>query len=112
MKLVQALIHHVRATAVVDALADAGYRNVTLQDVKGTLHAVSEGEHDYSGEGSAHMISELQLSLVCNDHEIESVTSMIRQVAQIGVAVSGWVYVSALEQALPIGGPGAPDENV
>lgn len=39
MKLIKAYVHHVRTADVVQALADAGYRNLALFDVKGTLKA-------------------------------------------------------------------------
>ena len=105
MKLIKAFIHHVRTAEVVHALADAGYRNVTLQDVKGMLKPVSEGDQDYSIDAAGQLvISEVRLSLVCKDEEVDVVTSLIRRVARIGPQVSGWVYVSPVDQALPIGG--------
>jgi len=104
MKLIKAFIHHVRTAAVVQALADAGYRNITLQDVKGMLKPVSDSEEHYSHEAGGLVISEVRLSLVCEDGEVEKVTSLIRSVASIGPHVSGWVYVSPVEMALAIGG--------
>jgi len=108
MKLITAFIHHVRTPDVVQALADAGYRNITLQDVKGMLKPVSENEQDYSRAAAGLVISEVRLSLVCEDHEVDSVTAIIRTTARIGPHLSGWVYVSPVEQALPIGGPADP----
>ncbi|QEY15955.1 MULTISPECIES: P-II family nitrogen regulator [unclassified Cellvibrio] len=103
MKLITALLHHVRVTAVIDALNDAGYRNLNLQDVKGTLKPLGDFELTYSSEARL-VISEVQLSLPCEDGEVESITSIIRETGRIGTDVSGWVYVSAIEQAWPIGG--------
>ena len=107
MKLIKAFIHHIRTAAVVDALADAGYRNLTLQDVRGMLKPVTFEPRDYSKE-SGLVISEARLSLVVEDEEVDKVVSLIRKVAQIGPHISGWVYVSPVEQALPIGGPESP----
>ncbi|MGQ0586522.1 MAG: P-II family nitrogen regulator [Gammaproteobacteria bacterium] len=105
MKLVKAFIHHVRAPDVVQALADAGFRNLTLHDVKGTLKAISDSERDYSTEGGARVISEARLSLVVEDGEVAAVTAIIGTSARIGPGVSGYIYVSPVEQVLPIGGP-------
>lgn len=105
MKLIKAFIHHVRAAAVVEALADAGYRNLTLHDVKGMLKPITENEHDYTHETAGMVISEVRLSLVCNDEDVGAVTSIIRTTARVGSGISGYVYVSPVEQALPIGGP-------
>jgi len=41
MKLIKAFIHHVRCADVVQSLGDAGYRNITLQDVRGMLKPIT-----------------------------------------------------------------------
>ncbi len=105
MKLVKAFFHHVRAADVVQALADAGYRNITLHDVRGMLKPLTDDELDFSRDGNALVISEVRLSLVCEDAEVDAVTAIIRTTARVGKRLSGWVYVSPVEQALPIGGP-------
>ena len=105
MKLIKAFIHHVRTAAVVEALADAGYRNLTLQDVRGMLKPITEYEQDYSAEAGGLVISEVRLSLVVEDSEVEAVTSIIRSVGRVGSGISGYVYVSPVEQMLPIGEP-------
>lgn len=51
------------------------------------------------------MISEVRLSLVVEDAEVEAVTAIIRTVGRVGSGISGYVYVSPVEQMLPIGGP-------
>lgn len=103
MKKITAFLHHVRVTPVVDALNDAGYRNLTLQDVKGTLKPVNESEQAYFGEARL-VISEVKLSLVCEDNEVNPIAEIIRNIGKIGTEISGWVYVSPIEQALPIVG--------
>lgn len=106
MKLVKAFIHHVRTEAVVEALSDAGFRNLTLQDVKGMLKPITENERDYSGDAGGLVISEVRLSLVVEDHEVDPVVALIRKVARVGTHkdVCGYVYVSPIEQAYAIGG--------
>jgi nitrogen regulatory protein P-II 1 len=103
VKLIQAFVHHVRAPDVVQALADAGYRSITLHDVKGMLKPITESERDYSTEGGPLVISEVRLSLVVDDQQVDVVTSIIRATARVGSGISGYVYVSPVEQALPIG---------
>ena len=103
MKLIKAFIHHVRSAAVVEALADAGFRNITLQDVRGMLKPITENERDFSTEAGGLVISEVRLSLVVEDTEVDAVTGIIRTIARVGPHISGYVYVSAVEQVLPIG---------
>lgn len=103
MKKITAFIHHVRSADVIEALRDAGYKNISLLDIKGTLKPLGEQELAYSSEAGV-VISEVQLSLVCEDNQVDEVTSIIRKTGKIGPDISGWVYVSPIEQALPIGG--------
>lgn len=104
MKQIKAFVHHIRSAAVVDALRDAGVTNITLLDVKGTLKPLSESEQAYSVEVGVVIISEVRVSLVCDDADVARITDIIRREGRIGSGVSGWVYVSPVEQALPIGG--------
>nr|ART35545.1 A13 [uncultured bacterium] len=104
MKLIKAFLHHVRTAAVVEALTDAGFRNLVLQDVKGTLAPLNEAEWSYSTEAGL-VIAEVRISLVCEDTEVDTVTVLIRKHGRIGSSICGWVYVSPVEQVLPIGGP-------
>lgn len=107
MKQIKAYIHHVRAAAVIEALGDAGYRNVTLHDVKGMLRPITMDEREYAAEAGGLVISEVKLSLVVDDAEVDAVTSIVRTLGRVGsyAHVCGYVYVSSVEQALPIGGP-------
>jgi len=109
MKLIKAFIHHVRTADCIQALGDAGYRNVTLQDVKGMLKPIDDSEQQYSSDAGSLVISEVRLSLVCDDADVDEVTTLIRKVARIGPDISGWVYVSPVDQALPIGGDQTED---
>jgi nitrogen regulatory protein PII len=104
MKLIKAFLHHVRTPKVVQVLADAGYNNITLQDVKGMLKPITEDEGEFSRDTTSLVISEARLSLVVADDKVDEVTSMIRSVGRVGQEVSGWIYVSPVEQVLPIDG--------
>ena len=104
MKQINAYIHHVRTAQVVKALADIGQRNLALLDVKGTLKPLSDDERYYSAEGAGLLIGEIRVELVCEDGDVDAVTTLIRTHGRIGPQVCGWIYVSAIEQALPVGG--------
>jgi nitrogen regulatory protein P-II 1 len=104
MKLITAYLHRVRTAEVVQALADAGYRNLVFADVRGTLPGISDDERDYSSEGAGIVIGEVRLDLVCRDSEVAAVAAVIRGHAVIGNRISGWVYISTIDEALPIGG--------
>ena len=104
MKQIKAFVHNIRSAAVVDGLRDGGITNITLLDVKGTLKPLSDSEQAYSTEVSVVIISEVRISLVCKDSDVARVTDIIRHTGRIGNSISGWVYVSPVDQVLPIGG--------
>lgn len=107
MKKVEAYFHHVRTAAVIQGLADAGYCNLVLHDVRGMLRPITENEQDYSVEAGGLVISEVRLVLVVEDEHVEEVTAIIRKLGCVGLlsCICGYVYVTPVEQALPIGGP-------
>ncbi|MEL0018981.1 MAG: P-II family nitrogen regulator [Rickettsiales bacterium] len=81
MKKITAFIHHVRSADVIEALRDAGYKNISLLDIKGTLKPLGEQELAYSSEAGV-VISEVQLSLVCEDNQVDEVTATMRNIRQ------------------------------
>lgn len=103
MKMITALLHHIRVTDVVDALNDAGYHNLMLHDVKGTLKPLGEFEKTYSMEARV-VISEVKLTLVCEDSDMESIVNIIRAKGRVGADISGWVYATTIDHAWPIEG--------
>lgn len=102
MKMITALLHHIRVGDVVDALNDAGYQNLTLHDVKGTLKPLGEFEKTYLTEARV-VISEVKLTLVCEDSDMENIANIIRNKGSIGVGISGWVYATTIDHAWSIG---------
>lgn len=48
------------------------------------------------------MISEVQIEVFCEDADVAKATDIIRRVARTGHADGGWIYVSAIEQSMPI----------
>ncbi len=102
MKLVKAFLHHIRTPEVVQALADAGYDNITLQDVKGMLKPITEDESEFTRDSTALVISEARLSLVVPDEKVDEVAQIIRKTGRVGSLVSGWIYVSPVEKVIPI----------
>lgn len=103
MKLITAFIHHVRTSEAINALHDSGYKNMAMLDVKGTLKPLGEQELAYTSE-TGEVISEVQLSLACQDDQVDAVTTIIRKAGKIGDSISGWVYVNPIERRLPIDG--------
>jgi nitrogen regulatory protein P-II 1 len=104
MKEVKAFVHRHRVAEIVHALSTAGYRHLTVIDVRGLLRALSAREEQYSIELGERVTHEVRLEIVCKDDEVERAVQLIRSHGRTGQPIAGWVYVSPVEQAIPING--------
>ncbi|MBI5461463.1 MAG: P-II family nitrogen regulator [Gammaproteobacteria bacterium] len=110
MKEIKAYLHHYRVADVVHALGNAGFRNLTLIDVKGMLRALSDREQDYSIELGEKVIAEVRLELVCDDARVAEAVDIIGEHARTGQPEAGWIYVSGIDTATAIGGVGGGED--
>ncbi len=104
MKEIKAFIHRNRITDVIHALKAAGFRNLSIVDVKGMLKALDNKEQNYSVELGSAVITEMKLELVCENERIDEATQLIQQHAHTGQADAGWIYVTDITQAIRIDG--------
>ena len=99
MKEIKAFVHRGRAADIVHALLNAGFDQLSLVDVKGTLDALTPGEADYSLEYGESIITEVKVEVVCEDGDIARAVEILRREGRSSRA-SGWIYVSHIEQSL------------
>ncbi|MBZ0070135.1 MAG: P-II family nitrogen regulator [Gammaproteobacteria bacterium] len=105
MKEIKAFIHRNRVADVVRALNGAGYRNLSVIDVKGMLKALDAQEQEYSLELGDKVITEVKLELVCEDeNRTAEAVRIIQEEGRTGQPEAGWIYISEIQAALPIGG--------
>ncbi|MDA8260019.1 MAG: P-II family nitrogen regulator [Betaproteobacteria bacterium] len=109
MKEIKAYIHNHRVGDVIRALKDsgqcnanAGCRNIGVIPVQSLLKAVDAREQHYSVELAEEVIYESRLELVCEDHQVDELVSIIARTAHTGQAEAGWVYVTDIVEAVPI----------
>ncbi len=103
MREIKAFIHRNRIADVVRVLKDAGFQNLSVIDVKGMLKALDTREQNYSVEVGEKVILEIKLELVCENEQVDEAVNLIREHARTGQALAGWVYISEIMTALPIG---------
>ena len=105
MKQLKAFVHRNRVGDIAHALAAAGFTRLSLFDVKGLLRALNTREQEYSVQLGDHVISEVQMELFCEDGDVARAVEIFRSVGKTGHADAGWVYVSDIDGAFPIGSP-------
>ena len=104
MREIKAFVHRGRVSDIVRALEERGYWRLTVIDVRGLLQALSDREYAYSVEIGERVTSEVRLELACEDHEVDAAVRIMREQGFTGQPVSGWVYISPIEQVWPIDG--------
>ena len=104
MKQIKAFVHRNRVVDLIHELEDAGFRRLTVFDVKGLLRALSAREQQYSVEFGDRVISEMQMELFCEDSEVDRAVEIFRRKGRTGQLDAGSVYVSNVEQAFVIEG--------
>ncbi len=103
MKQIKAFVHRNRVSDLIHALGAAGFQRLSLFDVKGLLRALSAREQEYSVEFGDQVINEVQMELFCKSEEVAQAVEIFRRVGRTGRTEAGWVYVSSVDQAFPIG---------
>lgn len=103
MKQIKAFVHRNRVAALIHELEDAGFRRLSVFDVKGLLRALSAREQQYSVEFGDQVITEMQMELFCEDQDADCAVEIILRRGQTGQPEAGWVYVSQVEEAFMIG---------
>lgn len=104
MKEIKAFIHRNRLADVVHALRLAGFRDISIVDVKGMLKALGAREQEYSIEIGNRVVTEVKLEFVCEDRTVNHAVNTIRRNGRTGRSHSGWIYVSNIDSAYEIDG--------
>lgn len=106
MKEIKAFIHRNRVADVLHALKNANFSrgtcNLSVIDVAGSLQALDDKERNYSVELGEGIITEVKLELICEDERADEAISLIRENAQTGQPLAGWIYVINITDAIPI----------
>ena len=108
MKEIKAFIHRNRIAEVIHALGQAGLcgkpGRLSVIDVKGTLEPLDNLERVYSTELGEQVIHEVKLELVVEEERVEEAVALIREHARTGQPEAGWIYLSEIIRAIPVGG--------
>ena len=98
MKAINACIHHTKVSAVVEALIRAGFRNISLQDIGAFFGPLHKSDSKYWVE-VALGVAGVRLSMVCEDHAVESATrSIVERTCFV------WIHVIPLDHSAPRSG--------
>ena len=103
MKEIKAYVHRSRVADVIQELKAAGVDNLFVKTGHGLLVALDAGEQHYSMDLATAVIREYKLELLCEDEQVEALVAAIRDNALTGKSDAGWIYVTDVIQAVPVG---------
>ncbi|MBX3672574.1 MAG: P-II family nitrogen regulator [Burkholderiales bacterium] len=113
MKEIKAYMHANRIGDVIAALeesglvrvgAAAGVRNFNVTAVQGLLKPIDGAEERYSMTLGEAVIDEVRLECLCEDDQVMAMAEIIGRHARTGQAIAGWITVTEVILAVPIGG--------
>lgn len=104
MKVIKAFIHQHRVADTIQALkAAGGVNNLFVTTGQGMLVAMDAGEQHYSMDLGDTVIRECKLELLCEDEQVDALVTAIHNHARTGKPDAGWVYVTDIMRATPVG---------
>ena len=106
MKEIKAFIHRNRAAEVLRALKTAGFERFSFNDVKGSLMALDPEDRAFSVEFGEEVTSEVKIEFVCNDDRVHEAIDLLEEYGRTNQPVSGWVFVTTLDDMHVIRGSG------
>lgn len=106
MKEIKAFIHRSRIGGVLEAVKQCGgAHNINVGSVQSLLAPLDASERRYSMDLAESVIHEYKLEVLCEDAQAVLLARVIADAARTGQTEAGWVIVSAVESATPIGNP-------
>jgi nitrogen regulatory protein P-II 1 len=106
MKQIKAFVHRNRVSDLIHELAEAGFKRLSLFEVKGMLRALSAREQQFSVEFGGQVINEMQMEVFCEDVDLPRALEIFQRTGRTGRTEAGWLYVSPVEAAYAIGDAG------
>jgi nitrogen regulatory protein P-II 1 len=102
MKEIKAYVRPHMLDKVIHALEEAGFTDITVDDLRAVRRGLREDDLEYSVELAERYMSVVKLALVVRNRDVTSVTRIIAERARTGVKGDGLIYVSPVEDAIHI----------
>ncbi len=102
MKKIEAIIKPFKLDEVKEALTGAGIVGMTVSEVRGFGRQKGHTERYRGGEYTIDFLPKVKVEVVVPDDRVDTVVSVICNIAKTGTIGDGKVFVSGLEDAVRI----------
>lgn len=103
MKQIKGFVDPHRAGDLMHALEEGGFHRISVFDAKGLHHSRMRGAAEYSVELGERVVSEAQITVFCEDEQVDAVVEVFRRLIRNTHRETGWLYVTPIEQSIPLG---------
>jgi nitrogen regulatory protein P-II 1 len=112
MKKIDAIIRPHKLDEVREALQEAGFRGLTVTEVKGYGRQMGHSEIYRGSEYTINFLPKTKIELVCADKETEKAIGIILKKAKTGEVGDGKIFVAPIEEVIRVRTEETGDEAV
>jgi nitrogen regulatory protein P-II 1 len=102
MKKIEAVVRPHKIDDVREALLEAGYRGMTITEVKGVGRQKGHTEVYRGAEYRVDFLPKIKLELVVGDQKLESALSIIIKTSKTGSVGDGKIFVLPVEEVIRV----------
>ncbi|MGE5315182.1 MAG: P-II family nitrogen regulator [Acidobacteriota bacterium] len=102
MKKIEAVIRPHKLDEVRDALQEAGFRGLTVTEVKGYGRQMGHSEIYRGSEYSINFLPKIKVEVVCSDERSDTVVDLILKHAHTGEVGDGKIFIIPVEEAIRV----------
>ncbi len=102
MKKIEAIIRPHKLDEVREALQEAGYRGLTVTEVKGYGRQMGHSEIYRGSEYTINFLPKVKIEIICSDQSVEDIISTVLRICKTGKIGDGKIFVYPVERAIRI----------
>jgi nitrogen regulatory protein P-II 1 len=102
LKKIEAIVRPHKIDDVREALLEAGFRGLTLTEVKGVGRQKGHTEVYRGAEYHIDFLPKVKLEIVVADQKLESALSIIIKISRTGSVSDGKIFVLPVEEAIRV----------
>jgi nitrogen regulatory protein P-II 1 len=102
MKKIEAIIRPHKLDEVREALQEAGFRGLTVTEVKGYGRQMGHSEIYRGSEYTINFLPKTKIDIVCADANLDKAIDIILKFAKTGEVGDGKIFVSSIEEVIRV----------
>ncbi len=102
MKKIEAIIRPHKLDEVREALQEAGFRGLTVTEVKGYGRQMGHSEIYRGSEYTINFLPKTKIDIVCADSNLDKAVDIILKHAKTGEVGDGKIFVTSIEEVIRV----------